>query len=303
MKSQQYSEIPSWFAIENYRALNKLSEEGLIRQLEFRIELINSYKFHTSGNSAQTVSIEDFLYPGELERWNHIVSGNPVIKTNWDTETPEYEEKVPSHHLEQNSLTREEVALRQSIANWSNYEKTNNSRLPATASFSGLNTFNLLNLYEKLKRADILNESYPLAGIKDEHFLADINLALNNKAKQIDSTSTIYLALRLGKRTDKEILEDLKKLLPLWRNQLGIPPPQKKSASPVLFKKVKPYNIVPYFDLLIWQLFSNCKITYAEQAVALEVKDDDRLKQTIIRNADKILQFYEADLADKAHEN
>jgi hypothetical protein len=296
MKSKKYSEIPPWFDIKNYRMLNMLSEEALTLQLEFRIELLNSYNFHTDGDDTEPVSINDFLYPGELRRWATILSGNPIVESNWEVEALEYEELMPLPHSEQNSVPAEEIVQRQAIADWTDYEKRNNTRLPATASFSGLNTLNFVGLYEKLKKTKTLNESSPLAGIKNEHFLADINLVLNEKARDIDKISTVFLALRLGKCTDREILEDLRTLLPLWREELGLPEPSKQKPHPSLFNKVKSNQVIPYLDLYIWQLFNKCKITQEKQALALDCGGKQRFIDVVKNHAEKILKFYEQKL-------
>lgn len=93
--------------------LNMLSEEALTLQLEFRIELLNSYNFHTSGDDKEPVSINDFLYPGELRRWATILSGSPIVESNWEVEALEYEELMPLPHSEQNSVPAEEIVQRQ----------------------------------------------------------------------------------------------------------------------------------------------------------------------------------------------
>lgn len=296
MKSKRHTNIPSWFDIKNYKELNMLNEGLLLYQLEFRIELINSYKFHADIDDKAPSAIEEYLYNAELRRWISIVSGHPIVEHNWEDEINEEEEKISLSDSKQHNLSEEEISLRQAIENWSDYEKKNVTRLPSAMAFSGLNTLSLVNLKEKLRKKEILNGKYPLNGIKDAHFLADINLVLRETSEIIEEVSPVYLLLRLEKCTDKEIISELKKLLPLWRTQLAIPEPKKKFATPSLIKKIKPYNIIPYLDLLIWQLFNHCRIIYAEQALALGLENENRLKQTVIKHVDKILHLYNANL-------
>ena len=55
--------------------------------------------------------------------------------------------------------------------------------------------------------------------------------------------------------TDAEIVADLTELLPLWREQLGIPEPAKRESGaigPSVIKRLIQYQIIPMLDLMIW---------------------------------------------------
>ncbi|MDC9621516.1 DUF6387 family protein [Xenorhabdus sp. XENO-7] len=111
---------------------------------------------------------------------------------------------------------------------------------------------------------------------------------------ELDSSIVIQLDLDTD---DSLIIDSIKRLLPIWRKDLGINPLNKPISSSweVLRSKIINYKIIPLLDLLIWEKKTNNKITNGVLAVTLYPDgefDSINIAQTIRPFLEKILSFY-----------
>ncbi|CDH23231.1 DUF6387 family protein [Xenorhabdus bovienii] len=111
---------------------------------------------------------------------------------------------------------------------------------------------------------------------------------------ELDSTIVIQLDLDVD---DSLIIDSVKRLLPIWRKDLGIEPLEKPISSSweVLRNKILNYKIIPLLDLLIWEKKTKNKITNGVLAVTLYPDgefDSINIAQTIKPFLEKILSFY-----------
>ncbi len=66
--------------------------------------------------------------------------------------------------------------------------------------------------------------------------------------------TNVMCNIALERYTDEEILMALKHHLPLWRKDLITPAPKKRFIKRSEITKVRDYRIIPFLDLMIWEL-------------------------------------------------
>jgi len=112
----------------------------------------------------------------------------------------------------------------------------------------------------------------------------------------LSAMETVDVSLDLKHYTDKEIVDDIKILLPKWRNELKIKePPNKPHTEETRLKKVLHYEIIPLLDLKIWCEVNKNEITQSVYAGALfpeHDRGDTEFKQTIIPFLKKLISGY-----------
>lgn len=90
-------------------------------------------------------------------------------------------------------------------------------------------------------------------------------------SKTISTTDAMVLSLDLS-WPDEILLRDMSKLLPIWRQELGL---QHESAEcianrfDVIKKKILDYKVIPMLDLMIWSKINDVAITNRVMALAL----------------------------------
>lgn len=93
---------------------------------------------------------------------------------------------------------------------------------------------------------------------------------------------------------DELLVDDFKKLLPIWRKEIGIESvniPFNNSWD-VIRRKIIDYNVIPYIDLMIWSIDSRCSISQGVLAVSLfpnGEKDVFAIAQTVKPFVDKLM--------------
>lgn len=118
----------------------------------------------------------------------------------------------------------------------------------------------------------------------------------------------IHCAIRLDTQDDL-ILNDLKKLLPEWRKQLGIELESEKikNSWDVVKSKIISYQAIALRDLLMWQIATGNQITNGVLTVALYPEgdyDSTNIVQTIkpfVENlfTDSSIEKFDAEISSK----
>lgn len=100
-------------------------------------------------------------------------------------------------------------------------------------------------------------------------------------SKVISGRVNLFIELNL-KQPDDIIIEDIKEMLPIWREELGIPSKEIVSNSTwgTVKKKIFDYQIFPIMDLMYFSELSNQKIT--NKILASEVFRSDEYDATNI---------------------
>ncbi|MEM7998956.1 DUF6387 family protein, partial [Morganella morganii] len=88
--------------------------------------------------------------------------------------------------------------------------------------------------------------------------------------KETDDDEVINIKIDLG-YSDDIILNDLRKLIPIWRDELNVRTKNKQTVPSweVTRKKIIEYSVFPLIDLKLWAKANNCTITNRVLAVTL----------------------------------
>lgn len=245
----------SWFNLNNYAFLNNLTLEDLIEELELRRWLFESLE--------QSNSV--FEYEVEMKR-ERIFNGDPHISI--------LNQKEQEHENAIRAINDQAPSL-----------KNMYGELPKLSSGEGIRpiTFSELAMYS----FSAIDEAF---FYRDEEYTSiKSNAMLASVTGNLDcfGNSVVLTNIYLDDATDDEILTDLKRLLPLWREQLSSPEQDHLSQKRIGLKTLQKLiinRVVPILDLLLWGMVSNKEITNPMLGLLVfsdDPKDTQAIKESI----------------------
>lgn len=136
------------------------------------------------------------------------------------------------------------------------------------ASNSAIQSFSsedAINHYLLLKKNGFFENEPSLYEIERKRFLFN-DLFIENRRLALDENEitphSYSVNIDLRSFTNKEILDSLQKLLPLWRTKLKINEPHKDKTTETTFRnKAVQYRALPIIDLMIWCFIYEHKIS------------------------------------------
>ena len=298
-------DLPDWFDIGNYNCLRNLDRDQIAEQVEFRYLLLSCAD---DLNPLSLSDLNDGYLPFETPdcyRWRSILRGNPLIdfseeyRTDDDIRQDEENElfleeiqskvdKSNKDYLEENpELKTAAEALDDSLR----YAKEGRNCIAHTTIVNGTQLRTLKTIYDKFETNGLIGNEFPIGDMSPTLFFSDINTASITHNIPIFDNSTVFLDISLTRATDKEILNQIEQLLPIWRESLNMPSPPKLGDTPSIIGKVIPYKIIPYLDLKIWIATTTQKLTYPNLVELLYPNDDtrsvDNFKQVVVEHEKK----------------
>lgn len=258
-KINNKSGIPDWFKISNYKILKNLDHKELATQLNFRLYLftclINSFEWEYN----------------EKSQYRQILNNEIILTKHND---PEWDEHV------QNLKDIDEY-----------HNDAPKYLLSSTDSISGYDSMSAYQFVRSLELKKLTMQDEENTYFK--HDLMVSSLSLIGRKHDIGSLEGAVINIDLKEYTDKELISDFQKLLPMWRSELGIKEPTNISYSkPSDIGKVINYAIIPLLDLKIWCEITSSKITHSVYAGTLfpELnRGETDLKQTILPFLNKLM--------------
>ena len=267
-KINSKKDLPKSFNLENYDALELLSDKDLFRQLYWR-----GADLEFSNDEYPEVGMEGgAAYPKQ----NNL--GDP------------FKEIKPSASF---------------IEKQEEYKKRSKPDLLKLSYGDGIKPLMRfeLSLLGKMKAKDGYFKGKPIA--VDESDLGDL---FNEDNGQFwagmrepvnllsDSMEHIMITVDVRDCRDSDLIESFKELLPLWRAELNYPEPPKPVSGgwESIRRKILDYKIIPLIDLLSWERGTNSKISLGVLNVALfpnGEKDAFIIAQTIKPFLDKIITY------------
>lgn len=267
-KINSKKDLPKSFNLENYDALELLSDKDLFRQLYWRGA--------------------DLEFPND--------------------EYPEFGMEVGAAYPMQNNLGDPFKEIKPSasfIEKQEEYKKRSKPDLLKLSYGDGIKPLMRfeLSLLGKMKAKDGYFKDKPIA--VDESDLGDL---FNEDNGQFwagmrepvnllsDSMEHIMITVDVRDCRDSDLIESFKELLPLWRAELNYPEPPKPVSGgwESIRRKILDYKIIPLIDLLSWERGTNSKISLGVLNVALfpnGEKDAFIIAQTIKPFLDKIITY------------
>jgi len=282
LKVNSINDLPKWFKLKNYNCISDLSIEEIKDQISLRISLYEGYWVRESHIDRDLSSAEVYDDYSDNENWRLITSGNALLKLHRD--------------FESERLSREE-----NIANgFQDPPDEINCGISSSKSFM---PYSSSGAYMHVK--GLLNEGLI---IEDEEYVRMKNELLVSSVSKVSQVfdvgcgsgyGSVVTSIELVESTDKEILHELKSLLPKWRKQLGFEEPDVVYSKQSDYKKVAPYKIIPLLDLWIWERLVKIKIplrVIVSAIYPIGEKGETELKQTVIPLAKKLLSENYRDL-------
>ncbi|EML5944315.1 TPA: hypothetical protein ON591_002395 [Citrobacter freundii] len=256
------------FDIMKYHGISDISDYDLVKQIEIREQRAKYIKGFVGEDESLYMSYVvgdsfDFLNDFSEERTKQFISSaefknmavilykkayselglsfkkcfaNPVLNFNDNSEHIHFEMKDVYRGFVPNMLSYSDFV--KPLSRWT----LENFIFGKASKGEGEGT----PLMYSLDELDTLDENQEkLFSLSNE----SVNSVLSDSWNGEDFGHAMYLSLDLTK-TDSEIIESLAKLLPIWRNELGLDIPEKKRPWSYIRGKIINYNVIPLIDLL-----------------------------------------------------
>ncbi|MBL0880397.1 DUF6387 family protein [Serratia ureilytica] len=273
-------DLPKEFDLEKYECLSSLSDKDLFRQLNSR-----KYPFDDSLDKNWDVELSTY----------YLKHGG-ALPIQYDCSDPfeEYDVEMPDEYYEFNG-GKEFLNKYQE-----NIDKSR--RLSNGYGIGGLRRYTVMCL---ARENDEFGERKGKSLIIDDDEAKEIlhsgdenhGLLMARMTDSVNMISNHELYLEVDLDTPDDLLvEDFKRLLPIWRSELGLDSVDVKinNAWEVVRKKVLEYRVIPFLDLTIWANINKFTIPHGVMAVAL-FPDGDRdgfgIAQTVKPFVEKLMQY------------
>lgn len=273
-------DLPKEFNLEKYEVLSTLSDKDLFRQIHRR-----KYPFVESLESNWDSGLSTYY----LEH-----GGNLPIQYDCEDPFDEHDIEMPEEYYNFNGGKDFHDKYQKNI------DKSN--RLSYGYGISGLRRYTVMCLAEENDEFGD-RKGKPLIISEDETTeilcSGDENhgLLMARLTDSINMISNHELYLEVDLNTPDEILiDDFKRLLPIWRKELGVNSVEigMSSSWDVVKKKIVEYQVLAYIDLTIWANVNKLIIPHGVMAVALfpdGERDSYAIPQTVKPFVEKLMAY------------
>lgn len=274
MRKKHLTKLPDWFVHQNYEKFKKFTEDEIWEELNLRkLMLFQLFGYASSSGQFPNSRFKSRIYTSYDQLQNHIFSGNPLLakaqKNEVNTkDTPSYSNVESNNHKPKNKFTHLTLSKSVCVSPLSIFDTTR------------LNDISVNFLSESVKSSDYheRNTAYGLSidKVGQEAIPRDETLS---KPRGINlNLNTIYF-------TDEQILEEIKRLLPIWRNEIKHPEIQIIKPRSDDLQKILNYEIFALCDLITWEFVNQSRIR--KSVLVREIykyipRGEIELKQTIM---------------------
>jgi len=232
-------ELQTWFKIESYQGVEKLSLRELHKEFQIRKNIFDGMDF----------------FEGNDPIFKKILDGKPLVSSIFDMKD------LTNHsnsHIQQ--VTFKQIdSLRRALEIFS------------PDSF--------------IKGTDELKKE-----IKSQ----PLTMSMRNVIKR-NNESRLFISFDIENSSDEEVLNSLKVMLPVWRNEYQIKESKIEKFGLAKVIKLIDYRILPMIDLLLWAKLKKIVLTNTVLSRVLypkltdEIRGEEQLKETDRPLAEKAL--------------
>lgn len=235
-------QLPEWFLLENYDALQELTTNEFVEQLMCRIFVLSTLK--------------DGEEPESCERFTaQIMSGSIILEESAYLKADGndlYSEEEPSKGLDEFNISGDDIVYPMDYATLQMYD-------------SEARDLGVYSSGEERGSSQPELMTSPVPPLVSEEQLDGL-LEEERRAAQ-----KLPLVVELGSGTDEEIISSISRQLPSWRKAMNAPEPelsQVRAGMKAVSKLLKD-KVIPMMDLMAWKYLMGVKISDALLAKVL----------------------------------
>lgn len=308
--------LNSWFKLENYAYISQLNDEQVHEQINFRdLILDDAERLKDKHDLEQDALYENCFESPEYYRWRSVIQGKPVIDFSHEYRTQKEIEDDEEREQELRAIQAANEKDNQEYLDnnpkeksfWLEFQRMTDNfhglRVSGSNLVRGMEVKELKSIYEYFTEAGLIGKHHILNDLDARLFFADINMVIRSEFPELfnQGHNNFFTSIDLANATDTEILDQLRDLLPMWRKELNIPMPKKRTVTPTLFGKVASYRIIPYLDIRIWSALYGFRFTHQQYGDILFPDDSNRatsdyIKQTLLPHTLKVLAILDREL-------
>ncbi|WP_222889416.1 DUF6387 family protein [Enterobacter sp. C2] len=273
-------DLPKEFDLSKYNGLSTMSDEDVFRQLKMRA---NAVEFEGWGKEWSSELATYFLEHGcdMSQRYDY---SDPFIKN---------EIEMPDEYYAFNGGKKFHDKYQKNI--------DTSRRLSHGYAMGGLTRYEVMCLAsendlhgERKGKPLVIGDEEGKQIISGGDESQGLLMARLTDSINMITNSPLYLRLDLD-MPDDILIDDLKTLLPIWREELNIKENKHEinNSWSVVKRKVIEYRVLPYVDLICWANAKNLSIPQGVLAVALfpdGEKDGFAIAQTIKKFVENLMR-------------
>ncbi|MCX2588726.1 DUF6387 family protein [Proteus penneri] len=291
-------DILSWFDISGYDELLDVTVEELISDIEFRAFLLypgddnndTDNMMSRDGMDSQRLDFIDGLTKGYIRATSAYLHN--VFDDNNKHEYKEYS-STDEHEIKDLTLMCNGYPIISRGFFGYNYDDNFTEGVACTS----FNIGDLISYYKALSRHEYIVEK--AKGVVEVQSTKVSTPIVNVDYLNDHFGGEVVIKCNLEEYSDDELVTEFKELIKYWRIEAGIDEPDRANNRIGLstLKKLITYKVIPFIDLLIWEMVNNKRISNEMLARVLfplteldsEIMSGVQIKDTIRPFVEKIL--------------
>ncbi|HGI5214452.1 TPA: DUF6387 family protein [Providencia alcalifaciens] len=284
-------DILSWFDVSRYEELLDMTVSELIDDVQFRGFLLypgdDNEKMMTPRDMHESrLSFIEGLKKGHV--WSTAAYLHAIGDGDYKTNEPPVEEVPKDITITSNGYP---------IIGRNFFEENEHCEYTDGVACTSFNVGDLISYYKALTRQEYIVEKSK--GIVEVQSTSIFSPIVNVDYLNESFGGEIVIKCNLEEYSDDELVTEFKELIKYWRAEAGIEEPDRANNRIGLstLKKLITYKVVPFIDLLVWEMANNKKISNEILARVLfpltesdsEIMSGVQIKDTIRPFVEKIL--------------
>lgn len=266
-------DLPKEFSLKKYANLESMSDKDLFRQIYWRMPVFDIDNW------------DDDLATYFLEHGENLplFDSDPFNEMNADNNVPSNCDKEFIENYRSGIATRNNLTTGYGIGALSRMEVM---YLAQGNDSKGERTGKPFTISDE-EQASLMEENEANYGYLMARAFDSVSLV---------TESNLYISIDLNV-SDEILVSDFKKLLPVWREEMGMQPEDipLNNYWEVVKRKVIDYRVLPYIDLLLWAKVKNVTIPTSILTVALwphGERGEFGIYQTIKPFIEKVMTYH-----------
>ena len=279
-KVNSINELPEWFNIDNYKSINKLNDDELWDEFYAHKDMI----LETLGTNPKS-----YLHvPYERnEKFKQICNRQVSLREPINVYPPQI-------NLKENGILAISKDDESKIKELTLLAEEANKRYEEFDLYGDERVVSALSVSDVMEYSEKCNEFYKSEGVSNENS-TKYGFALFYRARAIGKLAIslldlknkftprvrpinkhLFLKMNWQNNTDKELIAEIERLLPEWRDKCGVIEPKQAIIKGRMddIEKIRVYQVIAFIDLHFWSQCTGNRIKKSVLAAALFPKGE-----------------------------
>ncbi|MNZ53158.1 hypothetical protein D3C78_710280 [compost metagenome] len=248
----QVKEITEWMSVDKYHQFDLLTVEEILGEIEFRTIFLSGFypkedEAHDEWKALQTSILKQ------------IQAGAIVSADISDTTFQVYQDASVARDKEA-SEPIEFLSNGMPVMSAEHHLKKENPELSEDEAIQVFNMADLVTYYRHFVNVKVIEHGHRTSTINKGKIFSSVSA---DESGNEYFEGEVVIKVNLASYTDDDLLSEFKELLKSWRREVGFPEPEpsKSRVGISSLKKIAVYKVIPFLDLLLWEMVNDRRIS------------------------------------------